>query len=346
MPDANAPLQKPQEVSIPGVDTPYALDSRGEKPTTLIEIHLLQKALTPSIRSFTCVTGRPPVVVSGSKWLSYADQLDILQRESDEYWHVDGRTGPPPKLAQLGEWRGGIMRAGEARFCITEEMTEKFRQKKVIGNGHPDGSLGWHQDLFGGLAHYRAEGALSAADAKREGPKTQLVEREEDETLPEREIAKLDNIVDRDPERYLAWLSSMGYFYFRSSGYNHDDYGWEDWCKWQAPSTFENCCRQVPLLTRPTFGPGAIDRTKYGPVGDRPTITLDQAMKGNQGAIEFRKGNDGLEVCEEEKPAYHMNRGHAWSREGVAHSHGLQGDAARLAEHIKSTMEANDDPSR
>lgn len=31
------------------------------------------------------------------------------------------------------------------------------------------------------------------------------------------ETAVLDGIVVRDPERYLAWLSSMGYFYFTTN---------------------------------------------------------------------------------------------------------------------------------
>lgn len=345
MPGPRVPLQTPQPGSILNVNTPYALDSREEKPSTLDEVRLLQEALKPSIRSFTHVTARSPPVVSGSQWLSYADQLDILQRESDRCWTVDGRTGPPPKLAKLGEWRGGIMRVGEADYCITEEMTEKFRHRKVTGNRHPDGSLGWYQDTFGEQAHYKSERILSAADAQGERLETQVVEGEE-KTLPETITANLDRIVAQNPERYLAWLSSMGYFYFTSVEHNYYGYTWEDWCKWKAPSTFEICCRQVSVPMRPPFGPGAIDRTKYGPAGDRPTITLDQAKKGNGRAMEFREGDDGLEVSVEEKPQYHMIRGEATSREAAAHYHGMRGEDGWLLEPMKSLMEVNNDPSR
>ena len=34
------------------------------------------------------------------------------------------------------------------------------------------------------------------------------------------ETAVLDGIVARDPERYLAWLSSLGYFDFTSNEHN------------------------------------------------------------------------------------------------------------------------------
>lgn len=336
----------PQPGSIPSTNTPYALDSREEKPSTLDEVLLLQEALKPSIRSFTRVTARSPPVVSGSQWLSYADQLDILQRESDRCWHVDRRTGPPPKLAKLSEWTGGIMRAGEAEYRVTEEMTEKFRHRQVTANRHPEGSLGWYQNTFGEQAHDKSERILSAADAKRERLETQKLEGEDEETLPETITANLDRIVARDPERYLAWLSSMGYFYFTSSEHNYYGHSWEDWCKWKAPSIFEVCCRQVAVLMRPPFGPGAIDTTKYGPAGDRPTITLDQAKKGNRRSMEFREGDDGLEVFVEEKPRYHMIRGEATSREAVAHYHGMRGEDVWLLKPMKSPMEANNDPSR
>ena len=335
-----------QPGSIPSVNTPYALDSREEKPSTLDELRLLQEALKPSIRSFTRVTARSPPITSGSEWLSYADQLDILQRESDRCWHVDGRPGPPPKLAKLGGWRGGIMRVGEAEYRITEEMTEKFTHRKVTGNRHPDGSLGWYQNTFGEQAHCKVEHMLSAADAKRERFETEILEGEEEKTLPETITANLDRIVARDPERYLAWLSSMGYFYFTTNEHNYYGYSWEDWCKWKAPSTFEICYKQVSVPMRPPFGPGAIDRTKYGPAGDRPTITLDQAKKGNRRAMEFREGDDGLEVSVEEKPQYHMIRGEATSREAAAHYHGMRGEDGWLLEPRNSSIEVNSDPSR
>ena len=343
---SSAPLQMDQSGSVPKVNTPYALDSRDEKPSTWNEVYLLQEALKPSIRSFTRITARSPPVVSGSEWLSYADQLAILQRESDRCWNADGRAGPPPKLAKLGEWRGGILLINGAEYRITEDMTEKFTHRKVSGNRHPDGSLGWFQTTFSEQAHNEMERMLSAADAQRERLRLQTVEGEEEENLSEIMTRVLDDIVTRDPERYLAWLSSMGYFHFTTIEHNPYSLSWEDWCTWKAPRVFEIYCKQVSVVMRSPFGPGAIDRTKYGPPGDRPTITLDQAKKGNRRALEFCEGHDGLEVSLKEKPQYHMIGGEATSRETAAHYHATRGEDVWLFEPTDSFMAANNDPGR
>lgn len=62
--------------------------------------------------------------------------------------------------------------------------------------------------------------------------------------------------------------------------------------------------------------------------------------------MEFREGDDGLEVSVEEKPQYHMIRGEATSREAAAHYHGMRGEDGWLLESRNSSIEVNTDPSR
>ena len=140
VPGQSAPLQFGRPGSVPWDNATYALDSRQQKPSTWDEVNLLQEALKPSIRSFARVTSRSPPFIPGSPWLSYASQLDILQRQSNRCWSVDQRPGAPPRLARLGAWSGGILMIGDAEFLITEEMTEEFIHAKLRGYRHRDGS--------------------------------------------------------------------------------------------------------------------------------------------------------------------------------------------------------------
>lgn len=41
-----------------------------------------------------------------------------------------------------------------------------------------------------------------------------------------------EETVARDPERCLAWLSTMGYLPFAMNGHNLCGRPWEDWCTW------------------------------------------------------------------------------------------------------------------
>ena len=346
MPGPSAPSQEGQSGSIPRANSVYAVDSRELRPSTWDEVYVLQDALEPSIRSFTRITARTPPLVSGSPWLSYDEQLQILQRESDRCWGADQRPGAPPKLAKLAAWEGGILMVGKAGFRITEEMTEEFTHKSFHGNKHCDGSLSWYQDTFCEQAHDEAERMLSAADARREGFRAQAVEGQEQQDVSEKITGILDSIVARDPEQYLAWLSTMGYFFFKLKDHNPYAFSWEDWCTWKAPRSFEICCRQNSAVRRPPFGPGAIDRTKYGPPGDRPTITLDEAKKGNRRAMEFRDVGNGIEVFMNAKAQYYLSNGEATSREGAAHFHAIRGQDVWFFELTKSFMEVNDDQSR
>lgn len=341
-----APLQIGQPGSISWLNAMYALDSRQHDPSTWDEVKMLQEALEPSIRSFTRITSRSPSSVPGSPWLSYASQLDILQRASDRFWSADRRPGAPPKLAGLAAWRGGILMFGEAEFSVTEEMTEDFMHAKLRGFKHRDRSSSWHQVKFIEQTHDHFQDILLAADARRGRLRAQVMEGNGQQDDSENITAILDNIVARDPERYLAWLSTMGYFYFTMSDHNPCTFDWEDWCMWKAPRSFEVCCKQASTVRRPPLGPGAIDRTKYGRPGDRPTITLEEAKKGNRRAMEFQDTADGMEVSQKEKAQYCMIGGEATSRETAVHFHAIRGEDVWLFDPVNSFKEASNDPSR
>lgn len=348
MPSQSTPLQLGQPSSIPGVNTVDALDSREDKPSTWDEVYLLQAALKPSFRSFTRVTARAPPTVPDSHWLSYADQLEILQRESDQHWTTDQRSGPPPKLAKLASWKGGITMIDGAQYRITEEMTENFMHRDFHRNILPDqhGTLGWYQKTFSEQAHNKLRCVLSAANARRKSFAAQVMEGQEQQDATESVAKILDSIVARDPERYLAWLSSMGYFYFTTDIHNPHGFSWEDWCAWRAPRSFQICCKQESAVMWPPFGFGAVNAAKYGKLGDRPTISLEEAKRGNRRALEFLDGDDGLEVSTMEKPEYYMISGEATSREAAARYHAIRGEDVWLFEPTNSFVETNNDPGR
>ncbi|CAD6581610.1 MAG: hypothetical protein ASARMPRED_000654 [Alectoria sarmentosa] len=345
-PGPSAPLQMGQPSSIPWVNATHALDSRQQKPSTWDEVNMLQEALKPSIRSFTRVTSRTPPLILGSPWLSYAAQLDILQRESDRFWRADRRPGAPPSLTRLAAWRGGILMVRKARFFITEEMTEEFMHEKLRGYRHRIGSPGWHQERFVEHTHNEVQSMLLAAETRERSLGAESIEGIGQQDPLENVTAILDNIVARDPERYLAWLSTMGYFYFTTNDHNPYALPWKDWCAWTAPRSFEVCCKQDSAVRRPPLGPGAIDRTKYGPPGDRPTITLEEAKKGNKRSMEFRGAVDGMEVSLEEKAQYYIIRGEATSREAAAHYHAIRGKDVWLFDPLHTFKEVYNDPSR
>lgn len=346
MPGPSAPLQTGQPGSISWVNAMHTLDSRQQMPSSWDEVYLLQEALQPSIRSFTSITARSPPVVPGSPWLPYASQLDILQRESSRVWSADRRPGASPRLAELAAWTGGISAVGKAGFHITEEMTEEFMHAKLREFRHRDGSLGWHQAKFVQQEHDKFQSILLAADARRERLKAQSVEGTGQQDASENTKSIFDNIVARDPERYLAWLSTMGYFYFTTNHHNPYALSWEEWCEWKAPRSFEICCKQASAVRRPALGPGTIDRTKYGPPGDRPTITLEEAKKGNRRSMEFRNTANGMEVYLKEKAQYYKIGGEAMSREAAAHYYAIRGEDVWLVESVDSVQEAYEDPNR
>ena len=336
------------------VEALWELDSRQHMPSNWDEVDLLHEALKPSIRSFSRITSRTPPTVIGSAWSSYATQLDVLQRESDRCWKADRRPGAPPKLAALDPWKGGILMVYKAKFHITEDMTEefvhpRFRDKNSPGCRHREGSPSWQQDRYISKTHDHFQDLLEAADARRAKLirlEIQSLDGNGNRDCSESITAMLDRIVARDPERYLAWLTTMGYFYFTMSDHNPFNLDWEEWCTWKAPRSFQLCCQPASPARRPQRGPGAIDKTKYGPTGDRPTITLEEAKKGNRRAMEFRGTANGMEVSQEEKAEYHMLGEEATSREAAVYYSAIRGDNIWLFQPMESFEEACDDPSR
>ena len=230
---------------------------------------------------------------------------------------------------------------GKAEFQITEEMTEEFIHAKLRRNRH-----GWHQDKSVEDMHDDFQSILLAADARREKLRAQVGEGIGQQDVSDDSTTILDNIVARDPERYLAWLSTMGYFYFTTNDHNPDIFSWEEWCTWKAPKIFEVCCKQASVVRRPSIGPGKVDRSKYGPPGDRPAITLEEAKAGNRRAMEFRYTANGMEVSQKEKAQYCIIGGEATSREAAAHYHAIRGEDVWLFEPINSIKEEYNDPSR
>ena len=234
----------------------------------------------------------------------------------------------------------------KARFSITEEMTEEFMHEKLRGYRHRIGSPSWHQERFVEHTHNEVQSMLLAAEAREGSLGAEPVEGIGQQHPLGNMMAILDNIVARDPERYLAWLSTMGYFYFTTNDHNPYALPWEDWCAWTAPRSFEVCCEQASAVRRPPLGPGAIDRTKYGPPVDRPTITLEEAKKGNKRSMEFWGAADGMEISLEEKAQYYIIGGEATSREAAAHYHAIRGKDVWLFDPLHTFKEVYNDPSR
>ena len=346
MPGSSVPLQMGHTGDIPSVNTKGETDSRDEAPKDWDEVRLLRDALQPSIRSFTRVTSRPPPAISGSSWLSYNGQLEILQRESDRCWGVDRRAGLPPKLAKLAEWGGGIRMVGKAVLRITEAMTEKSSNKNICESSYGEGSIGWHQDTFGEQAYKETEKILSAADAREEKLEAQSIDGEKQKNVCEALTETLDMFVAQDPERYLAWLLTMGYHCFTKTEHNPCKLGWVDWCRYEAPVSFVKTCKQDATVARPPTGPGAISRTKYGPPCDRPTITLEEAKRGNKRVMESHDVAGGKAFSSKEEAQYYMMGGQATSRAAAAHSHFLRGKDGWLFELGNSSEEEPKDPSR
>ena len=351
---SSTPLLTGKPGSKMRIEALFKLDSRQHMPSNWDEVDLLQEALKPSIRSFSRITSKSPPCVIGSAWSSYATQLDVLQRESDRCWKADRRPGAPPKLAALNPWKGGILMVYKASFHITEDMTQesvhaRFKDKKSRGCRHREGSPSWQQDRYISKTHDHFQKLLKASDARRvkiRRLEIQAVEGNENRDSSESLTAMLDNIVARDPERYLAWLTTMGYFYFTMSDHNPFNLGWEEWCTWKAPRSFELCCKPASPVRKPPRGPGSIDRTKYGPAGDRPTITLEEAKRGNSRAMEFRGTANGMEVSQKEKAEYHMLGGEATSREATVHYSAIRGEDVWLFQPMETLEEACNDPSR
>lgn len=332
----------------------WEVDSRQHTPSNWYEVDLLQEALKPSIRSFSRITSRSPPNVLGSAWSPYATQLDVLQRESDRCWRADRRAGAPPKLAGLDPWRGGILMVYKAGFQITEEMAEEFahasfKDEESRGCRHREGSPSWQQDKYISKTHDHFQDLLEAANARKERftrLSAQAVEINGNRDGSESITATLDKIVARDPERYLAWLTTMGYFYFTMSDHNPFNLDWQEWCMWKAPRSFELCCEPASAVRRPPLGPGAIDRAKYGPLSDRPSITLEEAKKGNKRAMDLGGTANGMEVSQKEKAQYHMLGGIATSREAAVHYSAIRKEDVWLSQPMKSLGETCNDTSR
>ena len=342
------PLQAGQAGSIPLANTAHALDSREDKPSSWDEVQLLQEALGPSLRSFTRINSRTPPSVPGSLWLSYAEQLEMLQRESDRCWSVDRRTGVPPKLAKLGQWRGGIRMVSTAEFRITEDMTKGSIHENLVTYSPRDGSPGWYQNTFSEQMHKEAQKILAAADARRARLTAQDMDIEEQQDISDSLTEMLDQIVAQDPERYLAWLSTMGYYYFKTDIHNPHNFSWEDWCKWKAPERFE-LCMQVSVAGKPPLDTGAIDSTnstRYGPPGERPFVTLEEAKRGSKRAMKSRNAVDEMKTSLREEAEYYTIGGQSRSREAAAHYHAIRGEDVWLYEPQLSSKEAQSDPSR
>ena len=229
----------------------------------------------------------------------------------------------------------------KAEFDITEDMTEGFIHARLRGKMH-----GWHQDKSVEDKHDEFQSILLAADARREEFRAPVAEGIGQQDVSENITTILDNIVARDPERYLAWLSTMGYFHFTMYAHNPYTFSWEEWCTWVAPKSFEECCKQASIVRRPSIGPGRIDGSKYGPPGDRPTIALEEAKAGNRRAMEFRYTTNGMEVSQKEKAEYCMIGCEATSREAAAQYYAIRGEDVWLFEPINSIKEAYNDLSR
>lgn len=263
-------------------------DSRQFCPRDMGEVEILQEALAPTCRNFVQVTAREPPPIS--PWKSYAKQSEMLQIWSDRYWIAEDRKGNPPKIAQLDTWTGGIANFRKAKFVVTEEAAAKYTHSHLFrwndGPAKP-GSILWEEQMF-------LEVCLDNTRKELEDGKA----REEERTAnpqdtgnggdpgPENDLeAILDSVVAEDPERYIAWLSSRGYAFYKWCTRSQKSLSWEVWCKWFAPTTYE-ASQTEPLRSHSnggiyTFNNGGSEKS-HRSLLSRPTITLEQAEEGHE----------------------------------------------------------------
>ena len=101
----------------------------------------IQQVFESVVRSFARVTARPPPIAS--PWSSYRHQRAVFQRDLDHYWQLEGRPGPPPKLAGLGAWHGPVMSIINAPVEIAEEDLEPHVHPSVAAFKPVEGSILW-----------------------------------------------------------------------------------------------------------------------------------------------------------------------------------------------------------
>ena len=236
-------------------------DFRHRLPKDWSEVNALQKALTPCFEMFARMTCRTTPKIS--PWLSYASQVNELQQMLTYYWGRDGRLGHPPYLARL-----------------TEESSEKYIHPDLRQWKSSDGSLLWWEERYNQtnfqcfdktLQEIRAKSIRKEKLGEHVSEPAQLSESEsESENLSK----VLKSIVARNPDRFRAWLSSIGYEFYAKAAHTIE---WNPWCTWIAPTLYERL--SVPQHLESRFGSGRVNlmdrRMKF-----QPAITLEEAFEG------------------------------------------------------------------
>ena len=82
-------------------------DVRNKAPKNWDEVMKIQQVLESVVRSYACVTARPPPIAS--PYGSYRGQRVVFQRALNHYWQLEGRPGPPPRACGPG----GVGRPGD-----------------------------------------------------------------------------------------------------------------------------------------------------------------------------------------------------------------------------------------
>lgn len=278
-------------------------DPRRLCPKNLEEVEILHHALQPSIQSFTRITGTTPSITNGTMWQSYAVQLDLLQTASDKTWIADRGPGVPPKLAGLNAWYGGIKDLSKATFAVSEECRRPKTNGAIVEFEPSHGSLLWYEQEDVPELYKKAEKDLRDAAARKDTAMTEAEDSIGDsggcgKRAVEDQTVTADGVIARNPGLYLSWLSTAGYATFSCPKHNPMPLSWENWCLWLAPSIYSESCPTKDHHSRPVSGPGSTDGRKFTP-GVRPSITLEEARKGNERWAESRKYMGSIRLSED-----------------------------------------------
>ncbi|MCJ1456162.1 hypothetical protein MMC28_006522 [Mycoblastus sanguinarius] len=272
--------------------------ARYHKPKTWDEVRDLQAALRPSFQMFTRLTNQlAPLTV----WDSYAVQWNEAQSMLNRLWPQihSGYNGNVPRLVRLRAWNGGIAEAYNARLDSNPIEASALRHptQRLQQPGDNSNSLASMHTAYAIKFYDHITNELQRSDASRQATATAPGNRAQSnlgvdgtqDNSEENWREYLDRLIARNPGEYLAWLSARSYEIFEASKASAMGMTWEYWCSIFAPIHFEQTCHKIIephginyTEGKPAAGPGASDRTKYGPPGARPTLSLDDAMRGRE----------------------------------------------------------------
>ena len=295
-------------------------DSRLAAPRNWKEVEALQEALAPTIRTFATISGRVTEEIplpEISPWTSYANHYRVLQMVMLEAWQSDRRLGPPPRLAGLCAWSGGIMAWREARVQTSEEALTPFIHPRILAPRPRARSLLWHQDwarewFHGDEEDRRRQEAIEiqamqrdlvqrqaapvdlrkkaiAAQARENTPAQRQAAEQAAQASTEQEgfLVRImsDSVIARDPTTFRKFLYQLGFRHYTKGA--HTAMSWKSWCVQVAPPFYErlvasNSAASTATQNTPSVVSAVTNGRSPSPEAIKVTITLEQARLGNE----------------------------------------------------------------